>query len=161
VLTKIIHTFLRRSDSTPTGTPLTSQGWYWWFRSLKKLALLCFLLLTTDKRFLTPSFSLYFASSCFSYKISFPTATLNIASNFSFQCFWSLQKLIHLFAPPPPAVLGFPFCIVFPVTRLLCYAAINLILLLCSPALHLNMVFLCSLQMFWGKTWNLCIKLWR
>lgn len=49
--------------------------------------ILTFLLLTIDKWFLAPDFSLCFASSCFSYmEISFPTATLNIASTYSFQC---------------------------------------------------------------------------
>lgn len=39
---KSTHMFLRRSDSTPTCMPLSSRGWYWWFRLLKKLATLCF-----------------------------------------------------------------------------------------------------------------------
>lgn len=142
------HHYLHRADT---------DGLHHW----RSWLCCAFLLLTTDKWFLTPNFSLYFASSCFSYKIASPTATLNIAYTFSFQRFCSLQKLIHLFAPPPPAVLGCPFYIILHVIHLLCCGAINLILLLCSSALHLDTVFLCSLKIFLGKNRNLCIKLWR
>lgn len=60
---KITPTFLR-SDSTPTHTPLSLEGWYPWFSSLRKLVLLSFLI-TTEKYFILTNFSLYFASSLF------------------------------------------------------------------------------------------------
>lgn len=85
-----------------------------------------------------------FKAICFiSNNISFPTATLNICfTSPQPLCFCSLKKVIHLFAPPPPAVSGCQFYIILSVIHLLCFGAINLILFLCSPALPLDMVFL-------------------
>lgn len=151
--------FLRRSDSTPTRMPLSSQGWYWWFRSLKKLSLLCFFItyyrqMVSNTQFLFIfCFQLFFLQNFFSYCHS------QYCLRFFFSMFLLPSKANPLICSTSPCSFRMPvlhYILYHASTLLRCYY--NLILLLCSPVLHLDTVFLLQFANVLGQNLKLAYK---